>query len=207
LTVAGRRELLEILAAAREIGLLGPGPIEAHLDHTAAWAGALGDPPASFLDLGSGGGVPGLVLARAWPGARGVLLDSRSRSVGFLSDAVATLGLADRIEVVEGRAEAEGREARLREGFPLVVARGFAAPPVTAECASAFLAVGGRLSVSEPPGGDPARWPEDGLARLGLGPAETLRVDEASFVVIQKVQPLDERWPRRVGRPGHRPIW
>jgi 16S rRNA (guanine527-N7)-methyltransferase len=202
-----RRKLLEVLEAARDIGLLGPGPVEAHLDHAAAWAGVLGDPPASFLDLGSGGGVPGLVLARAWPAAHGVLLDSRSRSVEFLAGAVVSLGLADRIEVVGGRAEAEGRDARLREAFPLVVARGFAAPAVTAECASAFLSVGGRLSVSEPPGGDPGRWPGDGLARLGLAPAETLRVEEASFVVIEKVQPLEDRWPRRVGRPGHRPIW
>ena len=142
-----------------------------------------------------------------WPEARGVLLDSRSRSIGFLADAVVSLGLAGRIEVAGGRAETRGREARLREGFPLVVARGFAAPPVTAECASAFLALGGRLSVSEPPGGDPGRWPDDGLAQLGLGPAEPQRVGEVSFVVIEKVAPLDDRWPRRVGRPGHRPIW
>lgn len=203
----GRRKLLEVLATARDIGLLGPGPVEAHVDHAVAWADALGAPPASFLDLGSGGGVPGLVLAWVWPAAQGVLLDARSRSVEFLAGAVVSLGLAERIDVVGGRAEAEGRDPRLRESFPLVVARGFAAPPVTAECAGAFVAVGGRLSVSEPPGGDFGRWPGDALARLGLGPAETLQVGEASFVVIEKVELLEDRWPRRVGTPGHRPLW
>jgi 16S rRNA (guanine527-N7)-methyltransferase len=202
-----RRRLLGLLQGAQDLGLVGPGPPEAHLDHTRAWAEALGVPPAAFLDLGSGGGVPGLPLAMEWPTARATLLDSRHRSVGWIEDAVDRLGWASRVTAICERAETMGRDAELRESFPLVVARGFGAPAVTAECGSAFVSVGGRLSVSEPPGGDAARWPAEGLETLGLRLAETRVVGEASFVMLETVEGLGDRCPRRVGKPGQRPLW
>ena len=69
------------------------------------------------------------------------------------------------------------------------------------------MAVGGRLSVSEPPGGDPARWPAEQLATLGLRLVEAPVVESASFVMLEKVEALGEKWPRRVGKPGKRPLW
>jgi 16S rRNA (guanine527-N7)-methyltransferase len=80
----GRRQLLAVLQGAQDLGLLGPGPVEAHLDHSRAWAEALGAPPARFMDLGSGGGVPGLPLVLEWPSAHATLLDSRVRSVAWM---------------------------------------------------------------------------------------------------------------------------
>jgi 16S rRNA (guanine527-N7)-methyltransferase len=87
------------------------------------------------------------------------------------------------------------------------VARGFAAPAVTAECGAAFVAPGGRLSVSEPPGSDPVRWPVEQLAALALGPVETISEGGATFAMLEKTGRLDDRWPRRVGQPRHRPLW
>jgi SAM-dependent methyltransferase len=202
-----RRLLIGVLEGAQEIGLLGPGPVGAHVDHSEAWAGALGSPPPSFLDLGSGGGVPGLVLALRWPETRATLLDARVRSVTWLAEAADRLGLTDRVDVVQARAEVAGRSPDLREAFALVVARGFGRPAVTAECGGAFLAVRGRLSVSEPPGGDPGRWPADGLRSLGLQEVAAPRSDEASFVLFEKVEALGAKWPRREGTPGRRPLW
>src|SRR5215203_1848129 len=135
--MAERHELLAVLERARGIGLLGPGPVEAHLDHAAAWAGALGADPGSFLDLGAGAGVPGLVFLHVWPEAVGTFLDSRERSVGSVRAAAADLGWSHRATVVEGRAEELARVGELREHFPLVVARGFGSPSVTAECGGA----------------------------------------------------------------------
>ena len=202
-----RRELLGVLEGARERGLLGPGPVETHLDHSMAWAAALGRPPTTFLDLGSGGGVPGLVLASVWPDTRAVLLDAHQRAVAYILDAVERLGLDERVETVADRAEAAGRDPIRREAFPLVVARGFAAPAVTAECGSAFVVPGGRLSVSEPPGSDPVRWPAAPLERLALRWRGPIAGRGASFVVLEKTGPLDDRWPRRVGVPRRRPLW
>ena len=178
-----------------------------HLDHATTWAGALGADPGSFLDLGAGAGVPGLMFLLLWPEAIGTFLDSRRRSVETVQAAAEELGWSDRVTVVEGRAEDLGRDGELRERFPLVVARGFGSPAATAECGSAFLRVGGRLSVSEPPGGDAQRWPEDGLAGLGLGPATAILEPAGSFIVLEKVAALTDQFPRRVGKPRRRPLW
>lgn len=202
-----RRRLLGLLQDAQDLGLIGPGPVAAHLDHTHAWAEALGDAPSAFLDLGSGGGLPGLPLALEWSSARATLLDSRHRSVEWIEDAVARLRWDSRVTAICERAETTGRVPELRESFPLVVARGFGPPAVTAECGSPFVVVGGRLSVSEPPGGDSTRWPGDQLETLGLRLAETRVVGEASFVMLEKVEALAERFPRRVGKPEKRPLW
>jgi 16S rRNA (guanine527-N7)-methyltransferase len=205
--VAERHELLEVLERARDIGLLGPGPVATHLDHAAAWAGALGADPGSFLDLGAGAGVPGLMFLLVWPESVGTFLDSRQRSVESLRAAAEDLGWTDRMTVVEGRAEDLGRDGELRERFPLVVARGFGSPPATAECGAAFVEVGGRLSVSEPPGGDAGRWSADGLADLALGEPVAMTTPAGSFVVLEKRLPLADRFPRRVGKPRQRPLW
>jgi 16S rRNA (guanine527-N7)-methyltransferase len=208
--VEGRAELLEVLEGARARGLVGPGPVAAHLDHALAWAEVLGPAPGRFLDLGTGGGVPGLVLARLWPEAEAVLLDSRRRALEWVQAAAGSLGVEGRVRLVEARAEEAGRDPELRETFELVVARGFGPPPVTAECGAAFVTPGGRLSVSEPPAEEergPVRWPEESLAELALGPATVRVTGGGSFAVLTKTGRLDDRWPRAVGRPGRRPLW
>ena len=89
----------------------------------------------------------------------------------------------------------------------MVVARSFAAPAVTAECAVGFLAPGGRLLVTEPPGGGDRRWDEAGLAQLGLSPPARLVDGTTSVAVFRRTGPLDDRGPRRTGVPERRPLW
>jgi 16S rRNA (guanine527-N7)-methyltransferase len=210
-----------VFEAARRLGFLGPGPAAEQTAHALAFTEALeaaGVGPAPFLDLGSGGGLPGLILASRWREQTGVLLDASQRRTAFLRRSVVALGWASRVSVVEGRAEALARDPGLRSGFPLVVSRSFAPPAVTAEIGSAFLTVGGSLAVSEPddgsdPGRAPAlagpgdRWPDTALAVLGLAPAKLQVGDGARIAVIRRTQPVDERWPRPVGIPGKRPLW
>jgi 16S rRNA (guanine527-N7)-methyltransferase len=200
------RGLVAVLERSRELGFLGPGPLEPHIEHARGFASMVERTPDSFLDLGSGGGVPGLVLALLWPGCRGVLLDAAARRTDFLREACEQLALAARIEVVCERAEVAGRHPALREGFDLVTARAFAQPAVTAECGVAFLRPGGRIVVSEPPADAADRWPTDGLGRLALE-VEAPATPASRYVVLRRVGPLDERWPRRTGIPGKRPLW
>ena len=196
-----------VLTRAQRLGFLGPGPVEEHIEHARRLAGLIGPAPASFLDLGAGAGVPGLVLAGEWPAAHGVLLDSGRRRGAHLRAACAELGLAGRVAVVVARAEEAARREEWRGRFACVVARGFGAAAVTAECGVGFLAPGGELVVSEPPGGDPGRWDEAGLAQLGLTGPE-IAVDEGVSVArLRRRGPLDERWPRRTGVPARRPLW
>jgi 16S rRNA (guanine527-N7)-methyltransferase len=213
--------LAEVFAAARRHGFLGPRPVAEQIDHATAFAAVLvaaGIGPAAFLDLGSGGGLPGLVLAATWPDQPGTLLDSSQRRTAFLRRTVVALGWASRVAVVEGRAEALARDPGLRAAFHLVVARSFAAPAVTAEIGGAFLDLGGHLAVSEPStsadrgvsvarGVSGARWPAEGLAGLGLAPAEMRQGEGARVALIRRVGVVQDRWPRAVGIPGKRPLW
>lgn len=217
------------LAKARALGFLGEGPIEVQLEHAAGFraaaesaeSGGWPDGPAAMLDLGSGGGIPGLVLAAAWPDARVVLLDANDRRCSALREAVTAAGWEDRVQVVQARAEQAGRDPDLRGTFDLVVARSFAPPPVTAECAAPFLRVTGLLIVSEPPSGEdrggaqdgsitpvghPDRWPSEFLAGLGLEPLSFFSHPFA-YQVLRQVAPCPERYPRREGVPAKRPLY
>ncbi len=195
------------LARAQRLGYLGPGPLDDQRRHAVSFVALLGAPVATFVDLGAGGGLPGLVLALEWPSARGVLLDASRRRGAHLESACDQLAIADRVDVVVARVEDAARDEAWRGRFQLVVARAFGPPAVTAECGVGFLAPGGRLAVSEPPGGDPGRWDEDGLATLGLSPPELLSGGGASLAVMTLADPPSPRWPRRVGVPARRPLW
>ncbi|MGH8999403.1 MAG: 16S rRNA (guanine(527)-N(7))-methyltransferase RsmG [Acidimicrobiia bacterium] len=201
------KSLPEVLAEAQRLGFLGPGPVDRHLTHAAGFVRCLPAGEFACLDLGSGGGVPGLVLAERCPGGRFVLLDSGRRRCRFLRQAVSALELTGRVEVVEARAEDAARLADLRGTHDVVVARSFGPPAVTAECAVAFLRPGGLLVVSEPPE-PPAgeRWPAGGLAALGFAPPAPCGDATARFVTLVRER-LDDRWPRRVGIPAKRPLW
>jgi 16S rRNA (guanine527-N7)-methyltransferase len=207
---ADRDRVLGVLASSRRLGFLGPGPIEVHVEHsaafTAAWAAVRPTAdPSRILDLGSGGGVPGLVLALLWPEAAVTLLDGMVRRTSFLEEAVEELGLTGRVHVVTARAEDAGR-GPLRGSFDLVTARSFAAAPVTAECAAPLTRDDGLVAVAEPPTPAAGRWPAGPLAELGLHPAA--QIDEPFHVqVLERTGPVPDRYPRRVGVPAKRPLW
>jgi 16S rRNA (guanine527-N7)-methyltransferase len=204
--------LAAVLDRARTLGFLGPGPVAGHIDHArafeAAWHLQHEAPPVALLDLGAGGGVPGLVLGCDWPGSRTVLLDAAQRRCDFLTVAIEELGLVESAEVYHDRAEAAARTPALEGAFDLVTARSFGQPAVTAECAARFLAPGGVLIVSEPPDGQRThgRWSHDGLSLLGLGPAVPTS-GEPHLVVIPRRQACPAQYPRRDGVPSKRPLF
>ena len=200
----GHAGLLEVLERARGLGFLGPGPVAPHIEHAGVFATAIDGVEGSVVDLGSGGGVPGLVLALARPDLRLILFDARGTRCRFLEEAVGALRLD--AEVVEGRAELVGRSP-LRGTAGAVVARSFGIPAATAECASPLLQIGGLLVVSEPPPPpQPRRWPAAGLARLGL--VATTRISDATSVqVLEQRTACPDGYPRRDGVPTKRPLF
>ena len=199
-------DLERVLTEARSLGFLGPGPVPPQIDHARGFASMPTRTPESFLDLGSGGGLPGLVLAATWPDATGVLLDAMRRRAEFLEQACGRLGVADRISVVCERAEVAAHDPTLRERFDLVTARSFGPPAATAECAVGFLRPDGELVVSEPPEDVGDRWPAGPLAGLGLAVERTASAG-ARFVVLRRTGPVGAGIPRRTGVPEKRPRW
>ena len=209
--------VLDALAQARAFGYLGPGPLQTHLDHSHGFGDAVSAVmslahtipdavvPGRVVDLGTGGGVPGLVLADRWPDSTWLFVDSHQRRMGTLREVLATLGWTGRTEVVLDRAELVARRPDLRSSCDLVVARGFAAPAVTAECAAGFLRPGGLLVVSEPPEG-PDRWSDRGLAELGMSRVVIAPSAFRFFVAVQS-QVCPAKYPRAVGIPGKSPLF
>lgn len=198
--------LQDVLERAHRLGFLGPGPVDPHVDHARAFARAVPEAPEQAADLGSGGGVPALVLIDTWPESRWLLVESRERRAAFLSEAVTAMGVHERVEVLHGRAEDVGRDDQRRGRCGLVTARSFGPPPVTAECAAALLVPNGLLVVSEPPEARANRWPRGPLAQLGLVPART--VDGPPRLQVLRLDgDCPPGYPRESGRAKRRPLW
>lgn len=165
-------DLIETLREAQRFGFFGDRDVVEAAAHARSFVDAIGSLPAStrLLDLGSGGGLPGLVVADAFPQVTVVLLDRRQKRTDFLERVVRRLGWT---HVVVLTADARGVRDRVAAGevdaFDVVTARGFGPPEFTLRLATALCRVGGTIVISEPPSGD--RWPEDLLDELGLDTA------------------------------------
>lgn len=165
--------------------------------------------PSTAVDLGTGGGVPGVVLAVARPDVRWLLVDSVRKKADAVAGIVGALGLAN-VEVVADRAELLGRSRRA--SFDVVAARALAPLPVLVEYALPLLRVGGSLlawkgrlgddelrsgaRAASELGGDPPSVATTGIEALG----------DHRFVTVRKALPTPERYPRRPGEPARRPL-
>lgn len=173
----------------------------------------------ALLDLGSGGGYPGLPLALALPARRALLVESVGKKAAFLSAAAAMVqeggeaGPAHgEIDVFNGRAEALAADRRHRERWPAVVARAIAPLAELAELALPLVAPGGILLAWK-------RRPLDAellaarpvLELLGGGPASVLPVAVAGLedhllVVVEKVAPTPVAYPRDPAQRRRQPL-
>jgi len=163
------------------------------------------------LDLGSGGGVPGLVLAIARPAIAWTLVDSVGKKVDAMRAFVDELALAN-VEVVAERAEVLGRDGRHRESYDLVTARACAALPVLVEYALPLLRPGGLLVAWKGPIGDQELRAGAAAGRLLGGGEPTVvpvgvpQLGDHRFVTIGKSGSTPARYPRRTGEPARRPL-
>ena len=168
----------------------------------------------SAIDVGTGGGLPGVPLAISRPDLRVTLLEATERKVRFLNYTRKRLGLRN-VNLIQGRAEDEGRKAAYRETFDLAVARALADLPVVAEYCAPLVRVGGEILAMK------GRLTEEELSRaaaasreLGLEIREVREVKyraelpqkERRLVVFQKILATPERFPRRPGLAKKRPL-
>jgi 16S rRNA (guanine527-N7)-methyltransferase len=201
--------LVEVLAEAQSQGAIGPGSLNTHIAHALDFARGAWPESGLAVDLGSGGGLPGLPLAVSYPGLQWVLIDAWARRADGLRRAVQRLGLEDRVDVRHQRAEDAGRSA-LRATASVVVARGFGPPAFLAECAAPLLTERARLVVSVPEAseeGSDDRWPATGLAVVGLAEAARWQTPHGSFREFLQGTPCPDRYPRRSAAMSRRPIF
>jgi 16S rRNA (guanine527-N7)-methyltransferase len=138
--------------------MLGAAPIADVIDHSTAFVDALAGVSGTVVDLGSGGGVPGLVIAWRRPDLQLVLVDRRTTRADHLRRLVARLGLRTRVSVVA--ADARDLPRLLDRPVDAVVARGFGRPDAVLDAARPILGETGIVVVSEPPG-ESDRWTAD----------------------------------------------
>ena len=169
-----RRTVLDVLREAQRVGTLGDRAVDDVIAHARQFLAALEGRTGRVLDLGTGGGVPGLVIADDRPDLQLTLVDRRATRMDALRLAVAGLGWEARVEVITADAETLSRDLDHQGVYDAVVCRGFGAPEVTARAARPFLKNGGVLVVSEPPGSDGSRWTPDLLGVTGFVGMRTL---------------------------------
>ena len=165
----------------------------------------------SFIDVGSGGGFPGIPMKLAFPGMRGTLLDSTAKKTDFLTHACEALRLKN-ITVRRGRAETLAHEAGLRESFDIVFARAVADVSALAELTLPFARVGGLVVLHKKADiEDELKRAQGAIETLGgrLGdvlPVALSGLDDRVLVILEKLRPAPERYPRRPGMPAKRPL-
>lgn len=162
------------------------------------------------IDIGTGGGVPGLVLAAVRPDLEFTLTDSASKKTKWVEEMVTSLGL-ENVTVVTRRLELLGREEGFRGSFDVVTAKALAALNVLSEFAVPLLKVGGRLVAYKGPAlAEEIREARFALQELGAGVhrCHGFQVGSKQTIVceIAKDRPTPEKYPRRDGVPRKKPL-
>jgi 16S rRNA (guanine527-N7)-methyltransferase len=198
------RRYAELLAGPGVVrGLIGPGeaPIlwERHLLNCAVVA-ELVPQPGALVDIGSGAGLPGLVLAMLLPGVRVTLLEPLARRTAFLEECLAELRLPN-ATVCRGRAE----ELVGQLAADVVTARAVAPLPRLAGLAAGLLSAGGVVlaikganAAAELAAAKPALW------ALGVGDAEVVTVGDGVLATPARVVRFRVAPRRGLGGPSGR---
>lgn len=160
------------------------------------------------VDVGSGGGLPGLPLKISRPGLSMTLVEADQNKAAFLVQACARLGLD--VEVLALRAEEAGHDPRLRESFDLAVARALAPAPVLVELCLPLVRVGGRL-LAQKTDKEESGPAEHAIELLGgsldaIVAAPSSARTSGTVMIVSKVKPTPAGYPRRPGVPARKPL-
>lgn len=166
----------------------------------------------SMVDVGAGAGFPGLPLKICYPALSLTLVESVAKKASYLSAVIQELGLSG-VEIVIDRAENVGHMAEHREAHDWAVARAVAALPTLAEYLLPLCRIGGRMLAQKGPRAtaelQQAAW---AIEQLGGGRSELHDIqvpgldEQRTLVVVPKVTPTPESYPRRPGVPGKSPL-
>ncbi len=171
---------------------------------------------STIIDIGSGGGLPGIPLAIAFPHLRFTLMDATKKKCEYLEQVASALG-QDNVRVICARAEAlgqdrgektaTGRADAHREHYDIAMARGVGQIPMLAELTVPLVKVGGLVLMTK------GQRAEDELAdakqalhMLHAAHAGTVDTPTGRVVVIEKLRRTPRDYPRRDGEPKRAPL-
>ena len=168
LNSADRSKLADVFGRAQKRGWIGGRDINQHIEHSLAFASEVAAVPTVAVDLGSGGGLPALVLAAVWPHSKWTLVESSLARAAFLELHCARLDWSERVAVVHVNAESLAQDKQYQARADLVTARSFGPPASVIQAAAPLLRPGGEVIISAAPNATP--WPSELLARQGMAP-------------------------------------
>lgn len=164
-----------------------------------------------FVDIGSGGGFPGVPLILAFPGMKGTLIEATGKKTAFLQHLKNSMNL-DGLEILNGRAETLAHDPALRERFDVVLARSVAGMAALAEMTLPFCRIGGLVVAHK---GRNVEQEVTAAANAISATGGTLKeirtvslegLSQRSLVVVNKASRTPKRYPRRPGMPSKRPL-
>ena len=165
-----------------------------------------------LIDVGSGAGLPGIPLKILMPDIKLTLLEATAKKAAFLNHISQKLGLKD-VEVVVGRAEDIAHREQYREQFDIVLSRAVASLASLVELTLPFCAIGGSFIAQKKGEIDPElSQASRAVGLLGGKLRERKKIELAEFsgerwlIIIDKVSPTPEAYPRRAGIPQKRPL-
>jgi 16S rRNA (guanine527-N7)-methyltransferase len=164
-----------------------------HVDDSLAALDVVSRFEGPIVDVGSGGGAPGIPLASALPDRDVTLLEANGRKCAFLREAAREFS---NVTVVQGRAEEQETDR-----FGVAVAKALAPPPVAAEWCLPLVAPGGAAVLYVGPSAD-APAVSRVSERLAGAPAE----ETPGLLVLRKLEPTPTGFPRRPGVAKRRPL-
>jgi len=167
---------------------------------------------ATVLDMGTGGGLPGMALKIACPEWDVTMMDATAKKIRFLNDAIQHVGLTG-IAAIQMRAEDAGQDFSHRERYDIVVARALARMPVLMEYLLPLCKVGGHVVAMK--GGTAPIETIDAKKAIKVLGGKLNRIDKISLptidqqhylVIVDKVKATPSEYPRRAGTPTRNPI-
>jgi len=184
------------------------GPADHLVEDSLVLLEHLGD-AKTLVDVGSGGGLPGLPLKIVRPDIAVTLVEADSGKAAFLVQACARLGLTD-VEVLARRAEDVGHDARYRESFDVAVARALAPLPTLVELCLPLVRIGGKL-LAQKTDKEEVGAADRALRLLGgslhaVSPAPSTARATGTVAVISKTSATPATYPRRPGVPARKPL-
>ncbi|CAL5037785.1 unnamed protein product [Urochloa decumbens] len=187
-------------------------PLERAYRARSSTGGGGGIDGVSLIDVGSGAGLPGLILAVARPSWRFTLLESMKKRCTFLEHAVEAMGLSN-VDVVCDRAENAGQSLDHREAYDVAAARAVAELKVLAEYCLPFVRVGGLFIAAK--GHDPheeIKNAKSAVQKLGASMSELCNVEsmgphgQRTAVIYLKDRATPRKYPRLPGTPSKMPL-
>ena len=160
--------MVRVFEEAQQRVWVGGQDVGEHIEHSLGFAAVVSGVPTVAVDLGSGGGVPGLVLAAVWPQCQWTLVESSLPRAAFLDLHSAHLGWSGRVNVLHTTAQALAEDKHHQGKADLVTARSFTKFPALIQAAAPLLRPGGDLIVSASP--TPTPWPTNFLATHNMSP-------------------------------------